>query len=44
MTYAQRVVPESQAAIILLLEPVSAAVLGDLAGEASGCPGRSARR
>ena len=39
MTYAQRVVPESQAAIILLLEPVSAAVLGALAGEALGLSG-----
>lgn len=39
MTWAQRVVPESQAAIILLLEPVSAAVLGALAGEALGMAG-----
>lgn len=39
MTYAQRVVPESQAAIILLLEPVSAAVLGAIAGEALGLSG-----
>ncbi|WP_421118340.1 DMT family transporter [Aquihabitans daechungensis] len=39
MTWAQRVVPESQAAIILLLEPVSAAVLGALAGEALGVGG-----
>lgn len=39
MTYAQRVVPESQAAIILLLEPVSAAVLGAMAGEALGLDG-----
>jgi drug/metabolite transporter (DMT)-like permease len=39
MTWAQRVVPESQAAIILLLEPVSAAVLGALAGEALGFTG-----
>jgi len=39
MTWAQRVVPESQAAIILLLEPVSAAVLGALAGEALGLAG-----
>ncbi|MCU1371056.1 MAG: protein of unknown function transrane [Ilumatobacteraceae bacterium] len=39
MTWAQRVVPESQAAIILLLEPVSAAVLGALAGEALGIGG-----
>ena len=39
MTWAQRVVPESQAAIILLLEPVSAAVLGALAGEALGLGG-----
>jgi len=39
MTWAQRVVPESQAAIILLLEPVSAAILGALAGEALGLSG-----
>jgi drug/metabolite transporter (DMT)-like permease len=39
MSWAQRVVPESQAAIILLLEPVSAAVLGALAGEALGIGG-----
>lgn len=39
MTWAQRVVPESQAAIILLLEPVSAAVLGAVAGEALGIGG-----
>lgn len=36
MSWAQRVVPESQAAIILLLEPVSAAVLGELAGDHLG--------
>ena len=41
MTWAQRVVPESQAAIILLLEPVSAAVLGALAGEALGLSRRA---
>jgi drug/metabolite transporter (DMT)-like permease len=39
MSWAQRVVPESQAAIILLLEPVSAGVLGVLAGEALGVVG-----
>jgi len=39
MTWAQRVVPESQAAIILLMEPVSAAVLGAIAGEALGLAG-----
>lgn len=39
MTWAQRVVPESQAAIILLLEPVSAAILGAFAGEALGVGG-----
>lgn len=32
-SYAQRVVPESQAGIILLLEPVAAAVLGVIVGE-----------
>ncbi len=39
MTWGQRVVPESQAALILLLEPVSAGVLGALAGEALGVGG-----
>lgn len=39
MTYGQRVVPEAQAAIILLLEPVSAGVLGVLAGEELGARG-----
>ena len=32
MAWAQRFVPESQAALVLLLEPVSAAVLGELTG------------
>lgn len=36
MSWAQRVVPQSQAALILLLEPVSAGVLGELAGEHLG--------
>lgn len=36
MSWAQQVVPESQAAIILLLEPVSAAVLGEVTGEHLG--------
>lgn len=39
MSWAQRVVPESQAAIILLLEPVSAGVLGALIGERLGPAG-----
>lgn len=39
MTWGQRVVPESQAAIILLLEPVSAGVLGELAGDHLGPAG-----
>jgi drug/metabolite transporter (DMT)-like permease len=39
MAWAQRVVPESQAAIILLLEPVSAGVLGVLVGEELGWSG-----
>ncbi|WP_426570994.1 DMT family transporter [Aquihabitans sp. McL0605] len=39
MSWAQRVVPESQAAIILLLEPVSAGVLGALVGEHLGLSG-----
>ncbi|MBX3286652.1 MAG: DMT family transporter [Actinobacteria bacterium] len=36
MAWGQRVVPESQAAIILLLEPVSAGILGELAGDHLG--------
>ncbi|MEZ5178157.1 MAG: DMT family transporter [Acidimicrobiales bacterium] len=36
MAWGQRVVPESQAAIILLLEPVSARILGELAGDHLG--------
>jgi drug/metabolite transporter (DMT)-like permease len=36
MSWAQRVVPESQAALILLLEPVSAGLLGVAVGEALG--------
>lgn len=39
MAWAQRVVPESQAAIILLLEPVSAGVLGELTGDHLGARG-----
>lgn len=39
MSWAQRVVPESQAAIILLLEPVSAGVLGELYGDHLGLQG-----
>ena len=39
MTWGQRVVPESQAAIILLLEPVSAGVLGELVGDPLGPAG-----
>jgi len=39
MSWAQRVVPESQAAIILLLEPVSAGVLGELYGDHLGLRG-----
>ena len=39
MAWAQQVVPESQAAIILLLEPVSAGVLGVLVGEDLGWSG-----
>jgi drug/metabolite transporter (DMT)-like permease len=39
MSWAQRVVPESQAALILLLEPVSAGVLGVLVGETLGWNG-----
>lgn len=36
MSYGQQVVPNSQAAIILLLEPVSAGVLGSIAGDHLG--------
>lgn len=36
MVWGQRVVPESQAALILLLEPVSAGVLGELHGDHLG--------
>lgn len=39
MVWAQRVVPESRAAIILLLEPVFAAVLGYVAGDRLGWRG-----
>ncbi|QXC60088.1 DMT family transporter [Aquihabitans sp. G128] len=39
MTYGQRVVPEAQAAIILLLEPVSAGLLGVATGEDLGAKG-----
>mgnify|MGYP001492124943 CR=1 FL=1 len=39
MTWGQRVVPESQAAIILLLEPVSAGVLGEVVGDHLGPAG-----
>ncbi|MEO6629309.1 MAG: DMT family transporter [Aquihabitans sp.] len=39
MSWAQRVVPESQAAIILLLEPVSAGILGEVVGEHLGMRG-----
>mgnify|MGYP000970942622 CR=1 FL=1 len=39
MSWGQKVVPESQAAIILLLEPVSAAALGELTGEHLGWRG-----
>lgn len=39
MSYGQQVVPNSQAAIILLLEPVSAGVLGALAGDHLGWTG-----
>ncbi|CAN5793674.1 DMT family transporter [soil metagenome] len=39
MAWGQRVVPESQAAIILLLEPVSAGILGELVGEHLGPKG-----
>lgn len=36
MSWGQRVVPESQAAIVLLLEPVSAAVIGSFTGDSLG--------
>ncbi len=36
MSWGQKVVPQSQAALILLLEPVSAGVLGELTGEHLG--------
>ena len=39
MVWAQRVVTEARAAIILLLEPVFAALLGYLAGERLGVGG-----
>lgn len=39
MSWAQRVVPEAQAALILLLEPVSAGILGELVGEHLGVRG-----
>jgi drug/metabolite transporter (DMT)-like permease len=39
MSAAQRVVPESQASIVLLLEPVSAGILGAIAGDALGWKG-----
>ncbi len=39
MSWGQRVVPESQAAIILLLEPVSAGLLGEVLGEHLGPTG-----
>ncbi|MBK6856168.1 MAG: DMT family transporter [Microthrixaceae bacterium] len=39
MAWGQRVVPEAQAALILLIEPVSAGVLGSLAGEELGAEG-----
>lgn len=39
MSWAQRVVPETQAAIILLLEPVSAGLLGELRGDHLGWRG-----
>ena len=39
MTYGQRVVPQTQAALILLIEPVSAGVLGALAGNRLGAAG-----
>ncbi|MCB0978139.1 MAG: DMT family transporter [Acidimicrobiales bacterium] len=39
MSWGQRVVPEAQAAIVLLLEPVSAAVIGVIAGDSIGLRG-----
>lgn len=39
MSWGQKVVPETQAAIILLLEPVSAGVLGELTGDHLGARG-----
>lgn len=39
MAWGQRVVPETHAAIILLLEPVSAGVLGELTGDSLGWRG-----
>ena len=39
MSWAQKVVPEAQAALILLLEPVSAGILGEAAGERMGLTG-----
>lgn len=39
MSWGQRVVPETQAAIILLIEPVSAALLGELTGNSLGVRG-----
>lgn len=36
MTYGQGVVPQTQAALILLLEPVSAGILGQLTGDPLG--------
>lgn len=39
MSWAQKVVPEAQAALILLLEPVSAGVLGQATGEDMGTNG-----
>lgn len=39
MSWAQRIVSETQAALILLLEPVSAGILGELVGEHLGWRG-----
>ena len=39
MAWGQRVVPEAQAALILLLEPVSAGLLGEITGEHLGASG-----
>lgn len=39
MSYAQRVVPEALAAIVLLLEPVSAGILGEITGDHLGWRG-----